>query len=89
MATVNWEREPGDVAVSRGTAGPGMWHSGQDRSGALRFQFYLDGPGGDELRVQADSLTGKTPADVLPAIRMAADFVDGNAILPPYAAAGR
>ncbi|MBF9127986.1 hypothetical protein I0C86_03085 [Plantactinospora sp. S1510] len=70
-----------DVAVSRGISGPGMWLSGRDRSDVLQFKFYLNGPDGDEVRIQASSLAGKTPADVLPAIRMAADFVDGNGIL--------
>ncbi|MFI7642271.1 hypothetical protein [Nonomuraea sp. NPDC049400] len=61
-----------DVRLSHGVDGPGVWLSGTDRAGVLAFRFLLNGPDRDRVRMTMTSLAGKTPADVLPAVRMVA-----------------
>jgi hypothetical protein len=70
-----------DVEVSQGVHGPGTWISGQDRGGALEFQLLLNGSDGHMLRINVCSLTGKTPADVLPAVQMVADLAPGTGVV--------
>ncbi|RFS44406.1 hypothetical protein D0Q02_22205 [Micromonospora craniellae] len=71
-----------EVEAARGAdGGPGTWICGRDRSGALQFRFFLHGPDGHEIRILTGPLTGKTPAEALPAVRMAAELVDGNELL--------
>ncbi len=65
------------VRVSRGLDGPGAWLSGTDRAGVLEFRFLLGGPDRDQVRMTMASLIGKTPADVLPAVRLVAGLASG------------
>jgi hypothetical protein len=46
------------------------------------FEFYMNGTEGNhEIRITPHSLTGKTPADVHPALTMSADLEDGAGIV--------
>ncbi|TYB60164.1 hypothetical protein FXF51_31655 [Nonomuraea sp. PA05] len=60
--------------------GPGTWLAGHDRSGLLQRHFLVNAGDHDTFRlnVDLDDLTGETPADVLPAMRLLADFVPEN-----------
>ncbi|MFI7640506.1 hypothetical protein [Nonomuraea sp. NPDC049400] len=71
------------VRTSRGVDGPGIWLEGQDSSGLLRLRFLLNAGDHDILRPVVDlaELPGKTPADVLPAMRLLADFVPGSTLV--------
>ncbi|MEU7990584.1 hypothetical protein AB0B56_37560 [Streptosporangium canum] len=81
------------VRASRGVDGPGIWLAGHDPSGLLHLQFLVNAGDHDTFRLQVDldDLTGKTPADVLPAMRLLTDFVPETTVLlavrggPPYA----
>jgi hypothetical protein len=81
-----------EVRGSRGVDGPGIWLAGQDRSGLLHLRFLLNATEHDTFRldVDLDDLAGKTPAEVLPAMRLLAAFVSGTTVLlavrggPPY-----
>ncbi|MEV6863343.1 hypothetical protein AB0M44_20355 [Streptosporangium subroseum] len=70
-----------DVRTSQGVDGPGVWLSGTDRSGVLKFRFLLNGPGRDQMRMTMSSLTGETPADVLPAVQMVADLPSATGLI--------
>jgi len=70
-----------DVKASSGMRGPGSWLSGRDRSGAVEFQFLLNGTDGHEFQLNGCPLTGKAPADVLPAVRLMADLRQGTGLV--------
>jgi hypothetical protein len=71
-----------DVEIARGIRAAGMWISGKDRAGALEFTLLMNGPEGhDEIRADPQPVAGKTPADVLPAVRFKAAMTDGTQLL--------
>jgi hypothetical protein len=71
-----------DVRVARGAAGAGMWISATDRSGSLVVTFLMKGPDGqDEVRIEPRPVAGKTPAEVLPALRLKAGITTGTGLL--------
>ncbi|MFI7210927.1 hypothetical protein ACIBP4_04505 [Micromonospora maritima] len=70
-----------DVELSNGLNGTGSWLSGYDQGGAVQFQFFVNGKDGDAVQLNAQSLTGKVPADVLPAVRLTADLGPGMGIM--------
>jgi len=70
-----------NVEVARGLNGPGSWMSARDPSDVLRFELLLNGTGGQTLQITPSSLTGKTPAEALPAMRMAADLTEDNSLV--------
>jgi hypothetical protein len=70
-----------EVRVSRGLDGPGAWLSGTDRAGVLEFRFLLGGPDRDQVRMTMTCLIGKTPADVLPAVRLMAGLASGGGLV--------
>ncbi len=65
-----------EVRASRGVEGPGLWLSGTDRSGVLQLGFLLNGAEHERVRMTMASLVGKTPAEVLPAVRLVAGLAD-------------
>uniref|UniRef100_UPI003F495464 hypothetical protein n=1 Tax=Streptosporangium sp. CA-256172 TaxID=3240076 RepID=UPI003F495464 len=71
------------VRASHGVDGPGIWLASHDPSGLLQLQFLINAGDHDTFRlnVDLDDLAGKTPADVLPAMRLLADFVPGNTVV--------
>jgi hypothetical protein len=70
------------VQSYRGLNGKGGSVTGEDRAGVLRFQFLFGGgERPDDLRVSRGDLVGKSPASVLPAVRMTADFREGNTLV--------
>jgi len=78
-----------DVEVSSGVHGPGSWLFGRDRGGAVEFQFFLNGADGHGLQLDGCSLTGKSPADVLPAVRLTADLRQGTGLVAAIRGGGR
>jgi hypothetical protein len=70
-----------EVCVSRGLDGPGVWLSGTDRPGVLEFRFLLNGPDRGRVRMTMTSLVGKTPADVLPALRLVAGLASAGGLV--------
>lgn len=59
-----------DVQIARGIRGAGMWISARDRSGVLHVTLLLKGPDGqDEIRIEPQSIAGKTPGEVMAAMR--------------------
>ncbi|MFF4985686.1 hypothetical protein ACFY19_00780 [Streptosporangium saharense] len=71
------------VRASRGVDGPGIWLAGHDPSGLLQLHFLVNADDHDifRLHVDLDDLAGKTPVDVLPAMRLLTDFVPDNTVL--------
>lgn len=78
-----------EVTASSGIRGPGSWLCGRDRGGVLEFQFFLSGLDGHRLQMQPQSPTGKTPAEVLPALRLAADLRRGTGLQAAIRAGGQ
>jgi hypothetical protein len=71
-----------DVEIARGTHAAGMWMSGKDRGAALVFTLLMNGPDGqDEIRVEPQPIAGKTPADVLPAMRFKTAMTGDTSLL--------
>ncbi|WP_188186998.1 hypothetical protein [Nonomuraea sp. SYSU D8015] len=70
-----------DVRASRGVDGPGVWLSGTDGSGVLELRFLMDGPDRDRVRMTMTSLVGRTPADVLSAVRMVAGLATAGGLV--------
>ncbi|WP_285783111.1 hypothetical protein [Microbispora sp. NBRC 16548] len=71
-----------EVRASRGLEGPGFWLSGTDPSGIAQFQFLLNGADRREVfRLDVSSPSGKTPAEVLPAMRLLADLAPDTALV--------
>jgi hypothetical protein len=71
-----------DVEVGHGLGNAGMWISGKDRAGAVVFTLLMRGADGqDEIRIDPQPVTGKSPTDVLPAIRFKAAMVNGTQLL--------
>ncbi|MCM4084797.1 restriction endonuclease [Paractinoplanes hotanensis] len=71
-----------DVELARGLNTVGVWLSGKDRAGALAFTMLMNGPDGqDEIRVEPQPIGGKSPAEVLPAIRFKAAMTAGTQLV--------
>jgi hypothetical protein len=70
-----------DVQTSAAVAGPGWYLSGRDRGGAVEFEFLINGGDGHTVQMNGRSLTGKTPNEILPALRLVADVRDGTGLV--------
>ncbi|GAA3821156.1 hypothetical protein GCM10022226_46790 [Sphaerisporangium flaviroseum] len=70
-----------DIRYAQGSAGQGRWLAARDRSGVLECEFLMGGPGSGQLRMTMQPLTGKTPAQVLPAVRLVSAFNSGAGIM--------
>ncbi|GAA1761836.1 hypothetical protein GCM10009734_82580 [Nonomuraea bangladeshensis] len=71
------------VRASRGVDSPGIWLAGQDPGGLLHLQFLVNAGDRDTFRLQVDldDLIGKTPAAVLPAMRLLAALAPDTILL--------
>ncbi|WP_433379293.1 hypothetical protein [Streptosporangium sp. CA-115845] len=70
-----------DVRYAQGPAGQGQWIAARDHSGVLEFEFLVSGPEMGQLRMMMQPLTGKTPAQVLPAVRLVSASVPGAGVM--------
>ncbi|TQS45096.1 restriction endonuclease [Cryptosporangium phraense] len=74
------ELELEHVSSSRGQAGSGVWVSASDRAQVLNVEFTFGGDSDAEFRLRTSGLKGKTPAEVLPAVRATAELRTGRVI---------
>ncbi|WP_189243660.1 hypothetical protein [Planobispora rosea] len=69
-----------DIRYAQGAQGEGQWLFVRDPGGVVDFEFLMNGPEGSRLRMQRHPPAGKTPAQVLPAVRLVSSFVPGAGI---------